>query len=160
MSFDSGKRNLISIKIQKAIDDAGKAKTINDGIEKCEEVFKLLVANKWYLNGKIQFRKEVKEKLISFKKYWNLSNHYGQLLFPNDPAFGNKPIIKIKPIIEKNKQIDSEIHKCCVCMDQKINAVFMPCQHAHYCYDCANKLNNCAICTGEKDYILKIFTPF
>jgi len=53
--------------------------------------------------------------------------------------------VPAKPIINNEERKD--VMGCCICFEPiKDRTALIPCMHASYCLECANKLNKCAIC--------------
>ena len=76
---------------------------------------------------------------------------------------GDAPSAKAEPSkkIEKRKEPEPKVHECAVCMedlDSAEQAVVVPCGHSSYCWECANKLSDCALCRTRIEGRFKIFT--
>ena len=55
--------------------------------------------------------------------------------------------------------LDSRKKNCQICFNSKINAVFVPCGHSYWCYDCAKKCKKrCPVCRKKCKMIQKIFS--
>ncbi|WAR13370.1 MYLIB-like protein [Mya arenaria] len=52
----------------------------------------------------------------------------------------------------------SETYTCCVCRDNELSAVLVPCGHPT-CYDCAKQLTDCPMCRRKIDSVQRLFLP-
>eukprot|EP00388_Colpodella_angusta_P000290 GDKJ01001112.1.p1 GENE.GDKJ01001112.1~~GDKJ01001112.1.p1 ORF type:complete len:142 (-),score=15.39 GDKJ01001112.1:25-450(-) len=52
---------------------------------------------------------------------------------------------------------DNESSQCHVCLDNKINCAFRPCNHARCCTDCALQLTECPTCREPVTEMYRIF---
>lgn len=48
---------------------------------------------------------------------------------------------------------------CRVCMDNAMDALFLPCRHVVCCGECAPRCERCPLCRGEIESIMHIFLP-
>ena len=51
---------------------------------------------------------------------------------------------------------------CCICLDNNVNSVLVPCGHLTLCYGCAElhskeKQNRCPICRSKVDFFIKTY---
>ena len=45
------------------------------------------------------------------------------------------------------KILSLENTECCLCFDKiEVGTMFLPCNHYHFCFNCANDLQNCPLC--------------
>ncbi len=76
---------------------------------------------------------------------------------PDEPAAA--PAHEDVPMSERED--DSEIKECVVCMDSKPEAAFVPCGHVCCCLDCANTCaegRSCPVCRAAVASVLKVYT--
>ena len=59
----------------------------------------------------------------------------------------------------KEKNTIFEANQCTICMDDKLEIVFIPCKHMISCHKCACKLKNCPNCRKKIEYSLKPIMP-
>ncbi|XP_063402386.1 E3 ubiquitin-protein ligase XIAP-like [Mytilus trossulus] len=58
-------------------------------------------------------------------------------------------------IIEENRQIE-ESKLCKICLENKVNVVFLPCGHICACSDCSPAIRKCAICREFIKNVMKV----
>jgi hypothetical protein len=56
-----------------------------------------------------------------------------------------------KTIWKMKKDEDKRYYECCICMDEEIGRIFLPCKHAVCCISCSKQISSCPICTSEID---------
>jgi hypothetical protein len=58
--------------------------------------------------------------------------------------------------------LDNELEciVCVVCMSNKINVLFTPCNHLITCNECSKKIKKCCVCQEKIKGKMKVFTPF
>ncbi|VDI37541.1 Hypothetical predicted protein [Mytilus galloprovincialis] len=58
-------------------------------------------------------------------------------------------------IIEENRRIE-ESKLCKICLENKVNVVFLPCGHICACSDCSPAIRKCAICREFIKNVMKV----
>lgn len=63
---------------------------------------------------------------------------------------------------EKNRQLllllnSGSESKCVICLDKKVDSVFLQCMHATCCMDCGRKLHECPICRRNIVVVRRIY---
>lgn len=83
----------------------------------------------------------------------------------NESAHGNSPSEPAAPAHDdatmSEREDDSEIKECVVCMDEKPGAAFVPCGHVCCCFDCATTCaegGSCPVCRAAVASVLKLYT--
>ncbi|XP_062567874.1 baculoviral IAP repeat-containing protein 7-like [Saccostrea cucullata] len=74
---------------------------------------------------------------------------------------GYKPLPEIKPLLNPAPDVQAR-GKCCICLDQELEIVFLPCGHVCCCALCAPalcapSLQFCPICRAEIQESKRIF---
>lgn len=59
---------------------------------------------------------------------------------------------------EEEEEADAGM-ACAVCLFKKVNVALVPCWHAQYCAECAQSLDECAICRTKITFVQRIFLP-
>ena len=56
---------------------------------------------------------------------------------------------------------DQEEYRCCVCLMNKVNALFPACVHASFCYACAKRIERdsgeCPLCRQRSERVTRLF---
>ncbi|XP_050296540.1 E3 ubiquitin-protein ligase MYLIP [Anthonomus grandis grandis] len=52
-----------------------------------------------------------------------------------------------------------EAMTCKICMDNRLDSVFMPCAHVVACSECASKIDRCPLCRSEITQAQKLYMP-
>ncbi|KAL1500774.1 hypothetical protein ABEB36_006219 [Hypothenemus hampei] len=52
-----------------------------------------------------------------------------------------------------------EAMTCKICMDNRLDCVFLPCAHVVSCTTCASRIDRCPLCRGEITQIQKLYMP-
>lgn len=148
-------------------------------IQIVREVFTCLSDNRWFLEKHAKLAETTKFKIIEFMNDgWPEARLFGLDLFPNEIAFqkqvemisdNNDLDIQVVYHDQLQDQIqdktpsapDSEpdLH-CRICLDHKINTIFMPCMHMYFCSSCASKVKICSICNREIEKSVMVYVPF
>lgn len=63
------------------------------------------------------------------------------------------------PITDRDNVGTTNSCDCVVCMDNKISTVFLPCEHACCCPNCASALESCPLCRTQILYSFRILLP-
>jgi len=76
---------------------------------------------------------------------------------------------KVKPVeqttamnmeeLQKEIEILKEARNCKICMEKEASIVFLPCGHLVSCTHCAPSLQNCAVCRGRIQGLIRTFMP-
>lgn len=67
---------------------------------------------------------------------------------PSEPSAPSEP---------KKTKIDPQNGVCCICMDNEIDAIFIPCGHFKSCLECGNACHICPICREPIEKCNKVF---
>lgn len=68
-----------------------------------------------------------------------------------------KEINELKLENKEYKEKIIEQNECIICIENKLQIVFVPCGHICSCVECSKRLNQCPICRKNIDSCLKIF---
>lgn len=60
---------------------------------------------------------------------------------------------------DDNNDMYDDKYSCSICMDNDINAVFIPCGHIASCYSCGQGFKNCPICRVDISGVYQIYLP-
>ena len=154
--------------------------TINKKIEEFYDVCMQLSKNSMTVSSLISLQKLSHSKVECWKTFsWKRVNRIKEILF-QIKTVGKyvKPIILLsdaiggatlerKPVnvplfkqLSAPKPLEKEdpiIISCSVCLENKKNILFSPCNHVACCSLCAQKCETCPICRGDIDNVLEIF---
>jgi len=86
-----------------------------------------------------------------------------QSLSPQPYSIKEVPVPVEEPKKKKKEEKEelTPTNECSICMENKINALLLPCSHAMFCFNCANGIAEsskiCPICRSPVNQVLKIF---
>ena len=55
-------------------------------------------------------------------------------------------ILQKEKVKINNDIVKRELSKCCICYDNNVNIIFLPCGHICCCYHCINTMEKCPLC--------------
>eukprot|EP01130_Rhizamoeba_saxonica_P009847 TRINITY_DN4020_c1_g3_i1.p1 TRINITY_DN4020_c1_g3~~TRINITY_DN4020_c1_g3_i1.p1 ORF type:complete len:410 (-),score=87.33 TRINITY_DN4020_c1_g3_i1:6-1235(-) len=105
-------------------------------------------------------------------KLWGLSQRYSDSVNIENENMSEIEGINTPTIIDPmnvntsseeivQNMIDEEDRLCTICMDSKVNAVFIPCGHVATCMDCGKQnLEFCPICRGKIENVFQVYICF
>ncbi|KAK2708137.1 hypothetical protein QYM36_013901 [Artemia franciscana] len=101
------------------------------------------------------FKKEVKD---SFKRKAETENTESRRRLekklkteiPNKPKRMN---------VDMSEEVIEERYKCRVCLDKRVEVIYLPCGHLVSCSICTSVLANCPLCRQVISYTAKVFLP-
>ncbi|CAG2212464.1 unnamed protein product [Mytilus edulis] len=100
------------------------------------------------LHGHTYFSAEDLLKLVLERHTYQYAVSSSMLHIETDCPETQIPIIKeedTESILEENRRIE-ESKLCKICLENKVNVVFLPCGHICACLDCSPAIRKCAIC--------------
>ncbi|KAH3773999.1 E3 ubiquitin-protein ligase MYLIP-like [Dreissena polymorpha] len=76
----------------------------------------------------------------------------------SDCEFKQLNVEKRCQVLEETIERISETYRCCVCRDNELSAVLIPCGHPT-CLDCGKQLSLCPLCRAKIENVQQLFLP-
>lgn len=63
-------------------------------------------------------------------------------------------------MLEKENMSFKQLKTCCVCLDESVDTVFLPCRHFVCCSTCTARIRYCPLCRARIMSKVHVFSPF